>query len=244
MSFILEALKKLEHKRKRSLVPDLLTIHDFTSEKPKRRSQWIYIFFLIMLVNAGVLLVGMHLWHSEKKDIVKQQLPDTRGRESGREISKVNLPAPVISQNSARAVPHEERTINKKLSTEAEILPEPQKTVTVPLKQVNILPQSLPPAHKENNYKTMPLSSGQTASTSEQKVPDRSELPLEVQQEIPEISIAGHIYSNAPASRIVNINGQVRHEGETVAGVLKLDEITENGIVLSYKGYRFRMRGY
>lgn len=239
MSFILEALKKLEHKRKHSSVPDLLTIHDFTLEKPKRRSQWIYIFFLIMLINIGILLAGMHLWRSEKQDIAKQ-LTDAQGRE----VSNVILPAPAISQPSAMSVSHEERTTSKKLSPEAEIPPEPQKIITAPLKQANVAPQSLLPETKENDYKTMPLSSGQTASTSEQRVPERSELPLEVQQEIPEISIAGHIYSNATASRIVNINGQVRHEGETVAGGLKLDEITENGIVLSYKGYRFRMRGY
>jgi hypothetical protein len=43
MSFILDALKKLEHRQKRGSVPDLLTEQVSVEKKPKRRKIWFYV---------------------------------------------------------------------------------------------------------------------------------------------------------------------------------------------------------
>ncbi len=67
-----------------------------------------------------------------------------------------------------------------------------------------------------------------------------SELPPAIQQEIPAMSISVHAYSARPNDRMVSINDRLLREGGTVPPGLTLDEITPDGMIFSYKGYRFR----
>ena len=264
MSFILDALRKLEHKRQRSSVPNLLTVHDFTPEKPKKRSVRLYPLIAVLLLNAGMLLIWLRPWQSA--DIQKHESMPT---ESGKEISDVYLPASSPSHNIAKT---EIKTPEEKSSSV------PDRTAAAaPAKQAHAVPQNqpqaqlktdrtvsdeptIPPNTKKtqeitptahdgntpaiNHQSTEPLTYAHTANSSEQKILDKNELPLSVQQELPNISVTGHIYSNNPTSRIVNINGQIIREGETVTAGLKLEEITEYGVILNYKGYRFTIKGF
>jgi general secretion pathway protein B len=68
-----------------------------------------------------------------------------------------------------------------------------------------------------------------------------SELPLSVQQALPAIHIDGHIYDDNPVKRMVIINGATYREKQQIAGGLKLEEITPNGVILSYQGYVFHL---
>jgi general secretion pathway protein B len=75
-------------------------------------------------------------------------------------------------------------------------------------------------------------------------VPERTpvlfaELPLAIQQDIPKLSILFHLYSGNPKDRLVGINDRTLREGDPVAPGLVLERITPDGMVLSYKGYRF-----
>jgi general secretion pathway protein B len=65
-------------------------------------------------------------------------------------------------------------------------------------------------------------------------------LPPAIQQEIPPMAISVHAYSSRPADRIVGINDRLLREGGDVPPGLTLDEITPDGMIFSYKGYRFR----
>ncbi len=66
------------------------------------------------------------------------------------------------------------------------------------------------------------------------------ELPPAIGQEIPPISIQGHVYSSEPKDRIVGINDRLLKEGEYLAPGLRLEQITPDGLVFSYKNYLFR----
>jgi general secretion pathway protein B len=75
-------------------------------------------------------------------------------------------------------------------------------------------------------------------------VPERTpvlfaELPSAIQQEIPKLSILFHLYSGNPKDRLVGINDRMLREGDPVAPGLVLEQVTPDGMVLSYKGYRF-----
>ena len=67
-----------------------------------------------------------------------------------------------------------------------------------------------------------------------------SDLPPAIQQEIPPMSISVHAYSPRPNDRMVSINDRLLREGGTVPPGLTLNEITPDGMIFSYKGYRFR----
>ena len=78
MSFILDALKKLEHNRKRGAVPDLTTVHLQDHEPPKKRSTWPYLLLAALLLNAGIFAAWLRPW--EEKDVITVQ-PDINGTE-------------------------------------------------------------------------------------------------------------------------------------------------------------------
>ena len=65
-------------------------------------------------------------------------------------------------------------------------------------------------------------------------------LPLSIRQELPALSITVHAYSSNPKERLVGIDERVAHEGEELAPGLRLEEITRDGMILRYKGYRFQ----
>jgi general secretion pathway protein B len=74
----------------------------------------------------------------------------------------------------------------------------------------------------------------------EQKATPFAELPLAIQQEIPDMKIQLHSYSNKSVNSIVSINSRMMKEGEALAPGLKLEQITPDGVIFSYKGYRFQ----
>lgn len=228
MSFILDALKKLEHKRQCRSVPNLLTVHDLTSERLKKRSLWIYLPMVAFLINASILLIWLHPWRSEKPSVeyyrYSAPLTDVQRHESSREVNVIPEDKPVQSKvDEHKTVTGEQASpFNTKKGYGA----------TQPL-------QENTSAINHPSTESLPVG-----STSEQRILERNELPVSIQQELPDISIAGHIYSNDSLSRIVNINGKIVREGETITAGLKLEEITEYGVILSYQGYRFRMRGF
>ena len=80
---------------------------------------------------------------------------------------------------------------------------------------------------------------GAAAAAPAASVMTMAELPVAIQQELPPMSVSVHAYSGKPAERLVDINGHLLHEGEDVAPGLRLEQITPEGMILSYKGYTF-----
>jgi general secretion pathway protein B len=68
-----------------------------------------------------------------------------------------------------------------------------------------------------------------------------NDLPLSVQRQIPDLSFSTHIYASDAAWRMVGINGKSRREGDNIEDNLVLLEITEQGVILGFKGYNFTM---
>ncbi|MFT5011738.1 MAG: general secretion pathway protein B [Planctomycetaceae bacterium] len=68
-----------------------------------------------------------------------------------------------------------------------------------------------------------------------------TELPINVQRQIPNLVFSSHLYSDDSGFRMVNINGKMIREGDMLANDLKLVEITEGGVVLNYRHYLFEV---
>ncbi len=78
-------------------------------------------------------------------------------------------------------------------------------------------------------------------SAAESDIGSLKDLPVSVQQSLPPINIEGHIYDDNPAARMVIINGKIRREKQSLGAMLRLEEITPNGVILSYQGHVFHM---
>ncbi|MFT4798866.1 MAG: general secretion pathway protein B [Candidatus Azotimanducaceae bacterium] len=68
-----------------------------------------------------------------------------------------------------------------------------------------------------------------------------TELPINVQRQIPNLVFSSHLYSDDAGFRMVNINNKMIREGDMVANDLELLEITEGGVVLGYLHYVFEV---
>jgi general secretion pathway protein B len=274
MSFILDALKKLEQKRHRGTVPDLLTVHEPVPQETKKRLVWPYLLLVALLLNAGILTLWLGPWRSEKPVIVAQSIdgkqleptairssedvPDTPEPATSRGLAKTVSPAPAADEEESLSGAKTTETSeavgsvdnvssnepeNVKADVQKEISSEPAPTV-----EMTGSPEIFPSTQEQTPTNDLSPTESQTPAESgvesEDGVLNVNELPLSVRQELPQLTIAGHIYSNEPGARMANINGQIIQEGEVVTEGLKLEEITPTEVIFSYRGYLFRKRGF
>jgi len=122
------------------------------------------------------------------------------------------VPAPVMQQEAPPLVPNE--TFAKTEVVHAEVSP-----VVAPVQK---------------------KSSALTETAPQQQVLAFGELPLQIQQEIPTLNVQLHAYANQPSERLVSINNIRLREGELLMSGLRLEQITPDGMIFSYKGFRFQ----
>ncbi|HKQ64687.1 MAG TPA: general secretion pathway protein GspB [Methylomirabilota bacterium] len=84
-----------------------------------------------------------------------------------------------------------------------------------------------PPRSGTPSIQTSPAPAPSVAATS----PEAGSLKLEAL-----------IYADAPAERMVFINGRRYREGDSIDGRLRVEEIREDGVELSDQGRRFSLR--
>ncbi|MBE8718752.1 hypothetical protein C4F51_16370 [Cellvibrio sp. KB43] len=91
---------------------------------------------------------------------------------------------------------------------------------------------SLPPA--------MPVQEDIRNYDSLRNLPDIGDLPWSLRQEIPSINYARHNYEGGQPS--VLINGRAWQTGALIAPDLKLEEIYTDGVIMSFRQVRFKLR--
>jgi general secretion pathway protein B len=65
------------------------------------------------------------------------------------------------------------------------------------------------------------------------------DIPLNVRQHIPAMQFSAHVYSSNASIRSIIINGRFMEEGDLVTNDLILSEITSDGAIFEFQGYRF-----
>ena len=67
------------------------------------------------------------------------------------------------------------------------------------------------------------------------------ELPLSVQQQVPEFNINAHVYAGAPERRWLNVDGVELQQGDSIAAGLKIIEIRPRDVILEIQGESFKV---
>jgi general secretion pathway protein B len=70
--------------------------------------------------------------------------------------------------------------------------------------------------------------------------PYLNELPASLKNALPPIRITSHLYRRN--SRLVSINGRIMSGGVNMGDGLFLEEITPEGVIMSFRGQRFRLK--
>ncbi len=72
-------------------------------------------------------------------------------------------------------------------------------------------------------------------------IPNRLELPENIQQDLPKIDVSVHIFAHEPDQRRARVNGRMHYQGDQLATGLTLEEITPQALIFSYKNNLFRI---
>jgi general secretion pathway protein B len=233
MSYILEALRKSDQQRHRGATPTLQAAQ-VTVAAPKRPMFIYYGLLATVLLGAGIMIGWLRPWQPE------QLPPETEpiAAKSPISISQQAVPAPLTAPPEM-------------VSKTAQEFPAPNLTRTgqpVPvagaMKPNNpaLVSSGTPSAAASIPDKSsMPEKPASIAGVAqEQKAIPMAELPLQIQHEIPAMTVQLHAYSSNPNERLVYINSIRLREGGSLMLGLRLEQITPDGMIFSYKGYRFQ----
>ncbi len=73
------------------------------------------------------------------------------------------------------------------------------------------------------------------------RIASLAELPPELRSGLPALAFGGSIYSGTPANRLLIVNGQLMHEGESLVPGVTLEQIKPKAAVLVIRGQRFEI---
>lgn len=141
--------------------------------------------------------------------------------------AKADKPAPPPARKAAPAK-REAPTAQAKAS--ARPAPPPPLPTSVP---------TSPPPPKAD--RTPPPPAEPPAPPPPARVPALAELPGELRQQVPALTIGGSVYSPQANARMVVVNGQVFQEGNALTPELKLEQIRPKTAVFSIRGTRFEV---
>lgn len=260
MSYILDALKKAEQARSAGKAPDLFTLQASDSP-PRARPLWPWFLAGVLILNAAALF----FWSQIRAPASPLATPSPAPIPGPIAAAPASAPRAITPQSAAAAAG--EASVDEGVATRSlppVSVPQRQsraaeKSVATPPGKAEVVATQAAPAPKSET--PPPVAASTAASTinqapslqtpppaaaakaepvQEPRVMALSELPPAVQQELPKMAIAMHMYSGKPANRMASINDKTLREGDELSPGLKLMEITADGMIFSYKGYRFK----
>jgi general secretion pathway protein B len=222
MSFILDALKKSENERARQNGPALLQ----TRIVPRRPGvpAWAIAIGVVLLANLGV--IGYVLLRSAPP----ASAPAAQATPApAPAVAPTPAPAPTVQVTPAPALAPLPET---RLST--------PPTETDPPVAAVVNPADFQPARPAG---TVPRSAPEPASSEQRGVDSALPTAAELSASgLPEMRLALHSYDDNPANRYVLLNSQRLREGETMQDGVRVERITADGVILSWRGQRFRLQ--
>ena len=236
MSYILEALKKVEQERAIGQVPGIASSHE--QDNRTGFSRWLWVVIGALVINA--VLLGIALWPQPDTRTITEQA------EYRPEVQPSVAPVPLAP------APQRNAPVSRSIQPAAPVKPIAKSAVEPPvaLRPLPPLPETPPVAKPE-----VPVApAAQTASLAAPRpvavtVPANNNLPVWPQissqlfQQInSSLHLDVHVYSELPEQRFVLINMRKYNEGGQLQEGPVVDEITPSDVILSFRGQRFRVQ--
>lgn len=245
MSYILDALRKADSERERGSVP---TIHSQSVRSTQPESDpsppvassakpWMW-----GLAGGGaVLLAGALVWVLVGGEPASS-VPTVRLAVAVPEV----IPPPPVPSPMPTPMPETQEVVVPQAAPSpapapapepmSQVRPEPPPALVSPPTRA-VAPVRLPPPAV-----VVPLR--QPGASGSPQAPDARvyavhDLPEAIKRSLPVLTIGGAMYSETPSSRMLILNGQVFHEGDSPGPELVLEQIKLKSAVLKYKGYRY-----
>lgn len=242
MSYILDALRKSEQERNQGEVPNLETVQ--TSLFQERQSKSRNLTWLYVLLGANVLVAIF--WLGIK--FTEWRMPTTGSETAVSESAPAQHDAANESK-PADAERVEASPVDHHSQPESPVATQTEsaapRTVNDEVEQVSSAAPSTESAEEEGYTLVEPSQrASRTVARAEQDyatLPSIYDLRPGLQRQISVLEFSSHMYSSDPDFRSVVINGDYLKEGERLEGDLMLEAITEEGVIMTISGERFRV---
>ena len=251
MSYILDALRKSEQLRRRGPASALLAPQ--ATSAPRRNGRWLSQALLgVALIAGGIVIGALRPWQIAEPPPAAQSgiveplpalpsAPSAPAPVQGREPLRSEQVLPAWNSAAVGPTTVEREDVVEEPKGPAGQKPKASAATQFATKSAAREPRPAAvsrPAKKTAKSEPAARATGEDARN--QNVTAIEELPLAIRQEMPQVAIAVHAYSDVPERRLIGIDDRVLREGETVAPGLVLERITPDGVILRYKDYRFR----
>lgn len=219
MSYILDALRRADAERERGGVPGLHTqampdVGD--DERPARRTGLQPWHWVVIGLAGGLAVAVVWQW---------------RGSDEPAAAAPASMPPPPI----AAAVEPPPAPMPAPMLPTAPVAAAPMAP-PAPAVAPAIAPMRATPAPANP-----PASAAAPAAAEPQRIASLAALPAELRSGMPALAFGGSIYSNTPANRLLIVNGQLMHEGESLGPGITLEQIKPKAAVINIRGQRFEV---
>ncbi|MFO7577096.1 MAG: general secretion pathway protein GspB [Pelovirga sp.] len=224
MSFILDALRKAENKRRKQAGEELHTVYEPVQRKPARSGFWIVVGVIVLCAN--VVLVAWMVMSPRQPPPVVPLVQEEPLADRGPAMAVAQEPeaAPVTSAPGTALV--------------RPVAPAPTGAGPAPLSPEPAATAE-PPA-QTGSEQARPLPAAAEVASEPDRIYRISELPAAVRARLPALQMPLHAYNPADAAAsLVQINGRVLRAGESINSDLVLEDISAEGAILRIGGYRF-----
>jgi len=225
MSFILDALKKSEQERRRQQAPSV-------TEQPygqhtRNRPWWVWLVIGLLLINFGFLMVLF--LRKDSPAPAPAAVSNNNSASAAHPESSVATPVMTARNSEVRALEEEASNPADPDDTTSLLLSSAASSESAPLVQAAASSASA----INNGINTYPSKSRTGLTSTLESLGGSAALNL------PELRLDLHVYSDNKLQRFAFINSKKYFEGQTLSEGPLVEQITEEGVVLSYRSQRF-----
>lgn len=240
MSYILDALRKLEQNRQHEESLTFLTFQGQAPRKRKRHRLWPYLLVVLMLI-AGAIFWWIGPWQSPGKSMTAEP-PAVRGVKP---VIPTSAPAPAADGVQSKANTEKTTVAPKEVKEQPRSTKRETIATTRSAVQQSPAPKQAPVAEEASvpfeKPSPAPPVRAEVTPPADARVRKPADLPASVAGGLPEFKISLLYYIAEPQSRVVRINDRTLHEGEYLSEGLKVEQINEGSVVMNYRGWRFQL---
>lgn len=238
MSFILDALKKSERERERQQQPTTVDIP--YGRRSRTQPLWMLAVIALLVLNCGLLLV---MWWRNSNEAPAPATTNVIDNVSA-PTNAMPTPAPLPRAVEVRPLQDEaggEADVSDEtaavLADEATPIGPPLVRSATPLEQAMAQQQARASDLKvssENRTMGIGTDPGMVGD-----LPTLATLGGNSALSLPELRLDIHVYSSSANERFAFINSRKYTEGQSLSEGPLLEKITQEGVLLSYRGKRF-----
>ncbi len=227
MSYILDALTKAAQQRDRQAP----AVQRLLSPAPRARSPWSHVSgrLLAALALNAVLLSVVLVWWLYPASTPAPSEPTAAPAPS------LASPRPLVK---LEPMPTTDAAVEKPSPTAAAKPSSPTREPRADAAPPQTQPKPSAPLPASPRASTPTVQPTPTPSATPPGAAARPAAP----QDSAGLRVEALIYADAPAERMVFINGRRYREGDAIDGRLRIEEIREDGVELSDQGRRFTLR--